>query len=203
MMSGLAAHRHRAAVAADAKAPVRYRTGASIEGLSFPVNRPRRWINAAPPPLVSDCRVFDCRPRRAALKLPHMGTTAARPKVHLESTINAQRLHRRDRARIGEAVCVVSKLEFGRQVSVDLKADANFDERWGGPGHWSSPLKYQRSLSRTGLSHNHVPRQGSCKRRLLAGHAVAPRDHFEPRKRKPRLHLQESRGSGLGPVVGG
>ena len=52
---------------------------------------------------------------------------------------------------------MVSKLEFSREVTVDLKADANFDERWGGPDHVRLPQMCQRSLSRTGLSHNHVP----------------------------------------------
>jgi len=32
-----------------------------------------------------------------------------------------------------------SKLEFGRQIAVDFEADANFDERRGGPDHWSPP----------------------------------------------------------------
>jgi hypothetical protein len=31
--------------------------------------------------------------------------------------------------------------EFGRQIAVDLKADANLDERRSGPSHWSLSLE--------------------------------------------------------------
>jgi len=33
-----------------------------------------------------------------------------------------------------------SESEFGRQIPVDLEADADLNEGWGCPGHWSSSL---------------------------------------------------------------
>ena len=32
-------------------------------------------------------------------------------------------------------------LEFSRQITVDLKADADFDKDWGSPGHSFPPLR--------------------------------------------------------------
>jgi hypothetical protein len=41
-----------------------------------------------------------------------------------------------------------SASELGGQISVDLEADADFDENWRGPGHKDLPLNESATLWR-------------------------------------------------------
>lgn len=54
--------------------------------------------------------------------------------------------------------------EFGREISVNLESDADFDERWSSPDHRSSPL----TVPTVNLS-----RIGRADKRALGKHARA------------------------------
>jgi hypothetical protein len=42
---------------------------------------------------------------------------------------------------------MVSESELGRQIAVDLEADADLDEGWSGPGHGDLPYVFVQRLT--------------------------------------------------------
>ena len=62
-----------------------------------------------------------------------------------------------------------SESEFGRQIPVDLEADADLNEGWGCPGHWSSSLfPSDNKVNSGGPLRKPTPHERMHKRRLLS-----------------------------------
>jgi hypothetical protein len=69
-----------------------------------------------------------------------------------------------------------SESEFGRQIPVDLEADADLNEGWGCPGHWSSSLfPSDNKVNRGGpLRKPHTTREMHRRRLLSRGILLQP-----------------------------